>query len=299
MLSIQIPSTSANLGVLFDKGAVALDAFRNIISVEKSDEASITIKGEGRNHLPGNKKNLVCKAIDCFYNQTGISKHKLSIAMTNGIPLSRGLGSSAACIAGGIYIANEMEGGILSKKEVIMMAAEMEGHGDNVCAAVTGGFAIFTEDNYREIPAGDNLAFIIYIPPNKLGTKKSRSVLPADYDYRTIKRAESLEQSMMKALYDKDYEKAGALMEKDIIHQPYRKNLIAYWDEVTAVSKEAGVWGTALSGAGPSMISICSKNDMQKIVEKLKKSVDIKYKLNIIGCEMDIDGITVIYKGEK
>ncbi len=291
MIEVRIPSTSANLGVLFDKGGVALDAYENIIRLESSDVFSIKTDGLGSGYLPENKENLIYRAIQYFYEQMGRPIPVFSIKTENGIPVSRGLGSSASCIAGGIYAANRFEGSILTDKEIIMMAADMEGHGDNVCAAVTGGFSIFTGNDYVTIPVGDDIGFILFIPEKQLSTKMSRGILPKSYDYKTKKRAKSLEQSMMKALYDMDYVKAGNLMELDVIHQPYRSKLLPFWNDVLSAAKEAGAWGTALSGAGPSMISMCSRIRIDAIIEKLKFSIDKRYKLSIIGCEININGI--------
>jgi len=290
MTEVRIPATSANLGVLFDKGGVALDAFENIIRIEEAKEFSLNISGLGADHIPMNRENLINKAIEYFYNETGRPMPVFSISTTNGIPISRGLGSSAACIAGGIFAASMYEGETLSKTEIINMATALEGHGDNVCAAVSGGFSIYKTDGILTMPSGIDLGFILYIPEETLSTKKSRGILPSEYDYKTRKRADNLEHSMMKALYDMDYEKAGSLMELDVIHQPYRKQLIPYWEEVMLFSKKAGVWGTALSGAGPSMISMCPINHIDKIIKELKMSVDKRFNLNIIGCEINTRG---------
>lgn len=291
MTEVRIPATSANLGVLFDKGGVALDAFENIIKIEEADEFSLDVSGLETGHIPRNKENLINKAIEYFYNETGRTMPVFSILTTNGIPISRGLGSSAACISGGIFAANLFEEEILNKKEIIMMAAGLEGHGDNVCAAVSGGFSIYKTDGILTIPSSTDLGFILYLPKETLSTKKSRGILPSEYDYKTRKMADNLEHSMMKALYDMDYEKAGSLMELDVIHQPYRKQLIPYWEEVMLFSKKAGVWGTALSGAGPAMISMCPANHIDKIIKELKMSVDKRFNLNIIGCEINTRGI--------
>ncbi len=83
-------------------------------------------------------------------------------------------------------------------------------------------------------------------------------------------------------------------MELDVIHQPYRKKLLPYWDDIISYSKSAGAWGTTLSGAGPTMISICSLIDMENIIKNLRLSIDKQYKLNIIGCEIDHQGIKCI-----
>ena len=294
MISVQVPATSANLGVLFDKGGVALDIFKNTISIDFSDRPTIDITGLGANYLPGNKNNLVYKAIERFYDSVGRKIPPIKLKMDNEIPMTRGLGSSAVCITGGIYAANELENRLLSEKDIVMLATEMEGHGDNVCAAITGGFSLYLGSEYQKIEAGDEVSFILFIPDMTLCTKKSRSVLPQKYDVDTLTKAKSLEISMVRALKDKDYETAGSLMEQDVIHQPYRSTLIPYWDYIISISKKAGVWGTALSGAGPSMISICKKSNMESIVNELKVSVDKRYKLNIIGCEINTHGIVRI-----
>lgn len=291
MTEVRIPATSANLGVLFDKGGVALDAFENIIIIEESDEFSMQVSGLGLGEVPDNKDNLVNKAIEFFYNETGRAMPVFSISTINGIPLSRGLGSSAACIAGGIYAANAYEGDILDKTEIIHMSAELEGHGDNVCAAVTGGFSVYSKQGISNIADGKGIGFILYIPEQKLSTKISRGILPEDYDEKTISEAKILEYSMVNALTDRDYEKAAALMELDVLHQPYRKRLIPYWNEVYSSAKKSGVWGTALSGAGPTMISMCPAGDIKKIINELQFNIDKGFNLNIIGCEVNSRGI--------
>jgi homoserine kinase len=206
------------------------------------------------------------------------------------IPLSKGLGSSAACIAGGIFAANMFEGGILSRNEIIMLSADLEGHGDNVCSAITGGFSLFSKEGITKMPSGNDIGFILYIPKATLSTEESRGILPSSYGPAVIKKALELESSMLRALIDMDYEKAGGLMKLDVIHQPYRKKLIPYWDDVMSAAEAAGVWGTGLSGAGPTMISMCSFKSIGKIVEKMKFRVDKGYNLSIIGCGVNTRG---------
>ncbi|MDX1359123.1 MAG: hypothetical protein R3232_09855, partial [Clostridia bacterium] len=130
----------------------------------------------------------------------------------------------------------------------------------------------------------------LYIPKTTLNTKESRGILPSSYDSMIIRKAAELEQSMVRALIEKDYEKAGSLMELDVIHQPYRKKLIPYWDDVMNLSKAAGVWGTALSGAGPAMISMCRLDEVSEIIRKIKKRIDMGYDLSIIGCGVNTQG---------
>ena len=294
MATVKIPATSANLGVLFDKGGVALDAFENTIQIKESEKLLIGVSGSGSEHIPRDSENLVYKAVQYYYNQIDRPMPVFSIYTENEIPIARGLGSSAACIAGGIFAANNFESQLLSEKEIVMLSAEMEGHGDNVCAAITGGISIFSGDRYSSIPTSNDIGFILFIPATTLSTEKSRGILPGNFDNKTTAKSKDLEESMIRALYDMDYEKAGSLMELDVIHQPYRKKLLPYWDDIVSDSKSAGVWGTAISGAGPSMISMCSLSNMENIVENLKFSVDKRYLLNIIGSEMNPHGIKCI-----
>jgi homoserine kinase len=296
-MKIKIPCTSANLGVLFDKGGVALDAFFNEITIEKSSATKISIEGLGAATLPRDKSNLVCTAISRYYQSIGRTEPFYNIHMKNSIPLSRGLGSSAACIAGGLFAANILEGNPLTTEELIHMAAEMEGHGDNVCPAILGGITLYEKDLIRSFKNTDDLSFIVYIPQSELSTKKSRAVLPKTYPVEIIEKAAFLESEMIKAFEQKDYKKAGSLMKQDVIHQPYRKILVPFWDDVIKAAENAGVYGTALSGAGPAMISFCSTSEKQTILKKISNAIDINHGLNIIGCEICEKGISSDYGG--
>lgn len=292
-MKLKIPCTSANLGVLFDKGGVALDAFFNEIDIMESDKTVTSIEGLGADILPIGASNLICRAIDMYFNETNQQKPQYSLKMTNNIPLSRGLGSSAACIAGGMYAANLLVGSKLSDNEIIHMAARMEGHGDNVCPAVRGGFTIYKEDQIIDAGFTDEISFILFIPKTELNTKFSRGVLPDNYPDAIIEHAKNLEWQMTTALLKKDYEKAGYIMEQDVIHQPYRKEFLPYWNDVLKGAAEAGVYGTALSGAGPTMISMCSSGQCETILNKVRNAIDIKFGLSIMRCEICKNGLTV------
>lgn len=290
MVRVVVPATSANLGVLFDKGGVALDVFRNTIELEVGDTSHFLIEGEGEGELPEGRDNLVYRAIERFYLEIGKKPDNFTIRTYNQIPLSRGLGSSAACIAGGMQAANELEGGPLGEKDVISMAAEMEGHGDNVCACVKGGICLFEKGSYRKVPS-PAAAFVIYIPTRRLDTKMSRGVLPGRHEKDAMKEAMRLENRMIAALESGDLEKAGATMERDVLHQPYRKKLIPFWDEVMEAARDAGVFGTALSGAGPSMVSLCALESVHEIASKIKSTIDKKHELSIMVSEINEKGM--------
>jgi homoserine kinase len=287
---IKAPATSANLGVLFDKGGAALTIFRNTIEVGESDRFQLVVEGEGREELPGDENNLVFRAIDHFYMSVGRRPKKMKIMTHNRIPLSRGLGSSAACIAGGMTAANIMEGELLSEAEIIHMASAFEGHGDNICACVKGGVCIYENGRCLGIP-GVDAGFIIYVPAFHLETRKSRAALPETYAPGTMEKAAALEKEMIVALSAGDLEKAGMLMEKDVLHQPYRKKMRPFWDDVSRAARNAGAYGTALSGAGPSMISLCPRERLGEISAKIRSSIDKKHDLSIMLSEIDENGI--------
>ena len=129
---VKTPATSANLGSGFDCLAIALDIF-NTVSVEIGNK-SIRVVGEGENELPVDENNLIYKMIKLIMDQQGYNVPELNITCDNNIPISRGLGSSAAAIVTGLLIGNELSGNQLSTKDLFVLGSEIEGHSDNVAA---------------------------------------------------------------------------------------------------------------------------------------------------------------------
>ena len=135
--------------------------------MEFSDKPEVCVRGEGSEEIPLDETNLVYRAASQVLKQTNIDR-PLKIGLENNIPLARGLGSSAACIVGGILAANRLAGDIFDKNKLIKIATEMEGHPDNVVPAISGGFCLsMVYENriiYKSFPLPFWLRFVVCIP---------------------------------------------------------------------------------------------------------------------------------------
>lgn len=140
MIKIRIPATSANIGSGFDSLGLALNLY-NYIYMEQID--GIEIKSKDHTVIPTGENNLVYKTAKHLFEICGKPFTGLHIEQENNIPMTRGLGSSSACIVGGLFGANELMGNPLSQDELVNFAAVMEGHPDNSTPAILGGYSMF------------------------------------------------------------------------------------------------------------------------------------------------------------
>lgn len=154
-IRVKVPASSANLGPGFDVLGIALQLY-NEVEIEElkaPKKFSIEIEGEGRDTLARDKKNIVYQAVEKVYRRIGKKIPPISLRLTNRIPLSRGLGSSASAIIGGMVAANELLGKKLSYEEILEAALVMEGHPDNLVPALVGGLCIsYKKDELQAIP---------------------------------------------------------------------------------------------------------------------------------------------------
>jgi homoserine kinase len=176
-----------------------------------------------------------------------------------GIPISRGLGSSAACIASGVLAANRAMNGVLSQDDVIEIATQMEGHPDNVVPAIVGGMTVSVREGgrvvYAKVPLPESLAFVAIIPGFRLSTKKARRVLPRGHSradcVHNIGRAALLVASLASGGLSNLRTATG-----DRLHQPYRLKLIRGAHRVLTIAKSLGSLAEYVSGAGPTLMAL-------------------------------------------
>lgn len=210
--------------------------------------------------LPTDGTNMIWTTVRRLLSRIGLADEYrgMKLRMYSKIPVSRGLGSSATAIVGGLRAANEWLGRPLDKKGLLAIATELEGHPDNVAPAIYGGFSVSV--TYEGKP--ESLAFlpeiplkaVVAVPDFTLSTRLARSVLPdtvprADGVFN-VGRAALLAAAMARG--KADYLKLAL---EDKLHQPYRKSLIPGFDEVTEAARKAGAMGCVLSGAGPTIIA--------------------------------------------
>lgn len=307
-VSVKTPATIANMGPGFDSFGLALPLY-NVISVEETvlpgTGIEINIINEKNNEdvlvdIPTDKNNIVYKAIELLYNFIGQNPNELKITIKTQIPISRGLGSSASVIVGGLIAANELLGRPADEKVLLSIATEIEGHPDNITPAFVGGMtmASWEEDGsvvYRKLPWNDEWKLMVCIPDYELNTEISRSVLPKEVPM--VDAIYNLKRSAMfvEALYTKD-EELLKLALKDKLHQPYRQKLVPGMSEIMNNLKHTnGVIGTVLCGAGPSILIIYNGIGVSEIKEIVANSWNyFNVKTNFLNLPIEKEGAVIL-----
>jgi len=253
--SVTVPASTANLGPGFDSIGLALDLHLTV-DVLKADEWSIDYKQKDYQGLSGDSDNLILSAARTVAQRAGRELPAAKLRVDTDIPLGRGLGSSASAIAAGIEIADRLLGLELSVLEKVKIGSEMEGHPDNISASFLGGLTIsyLCEDELElvHIPKAE-IGVIILVPPEQFLTADARNLLPQALDYPVAVRGSAAGNVLSAALAAGDWPKAGRMMERDTFHEPYRKIRFADFDKIQELAKEYGAYGSAISGAGPSL----------------------------------------------
>jgi homoserine kinase len=259
---VKVPATTANLGPGFDCLGVALSIY-NYIHVEQigpgAKNLEISVKGQGEKSINRDENNLVYKSIKQVFDKAGRDIPNLKIELQNNIPLARGLGSSAACIAGAVTAANYLLGCPFSLDKLVDLAVEIEGHPDNVVPAILGGSVASCMDNgkayYTRFPIPKPVNFIAAVPDFYLTTQKARQVLPEKLDYSDAVFNVGRTAILISSLIAGDFENLSIAV-KDRLHQPYRSSLIPGMNQVIEEVEKAGAYCGYLSGAGPTIIGI-------------------------------------------
>lgn len=280
--TVDVCATSANLGACFDFAGIPVKGFYNSVYANYSDnnEYTVSIEGYGKNTLPKNEENLIVCAYKRVFEVLDKPCNALNIHCVNRIPPNSGMGSSAAAALGGIFLANAVLDNTLSKEFMLDIACEFEGHPDNAAPVIYDGAVITTQTDgkrlVKQIKLVKDLYLAIAVPDIKMPTALSRSVLPDRYSRSDLVKAISNSAFIIDAMRDGNYPLMGKLMMNDVVHIPYRKELIKGYDDVVTSAMENGACGCMISGAGSTMISFCEdestatkvKNAMSKAFEK-------------------------------
>jgi homoserine kinase len=260
-ITIKVPATSANLGPGFDALGLALDLWNETI-VRPAKEFSVKINGEGANRLSSGKTNLIIRAAQKLAERVGKTLPPFHAECNNQIPLSSGMGSSAATIVTGLLAGNALLKNPFSREEILNLASEMEGHPDNAAPALMGGLVVSTTKEGKviahQIPIWEGLCVTIALPDFYLPTKQARAALPRKVSVKNAVHNISRAVLVTEALRTGDLRLLGDAM-TDTLHQPYRLKLIPGAQSAMQAAKEAGASAVALSGAGPSLIVFSSK----------------------------------------
>ena len=276
MVKIRVSATSANLGPGFDCIGVALNIYNNVWF--KQSDNSVLITDGSTEKI--SSENIYYKSVKSVFDLCGEKFYGIEVVQKPSIPAARGLGSSSACIVSGIYGANMLLGNPLKQDDLIDLAAKLEGHPDNTTPCIVGGLCCCVVENdkvyYSSVPVDNSIMFCAFVPDFKMPTKEARRILPQGITHIDAAYNISRAAYLMSLFYKKDYSRIGIAL-KDKLHQPYRLSLIEGSDEIFKLADDLGAYGTYLSGAGPTIISIVDsknkdfiKNAKQYLKENLK-----------------------------
>jgi homoserine kinase len=261
--SVVVPASSANVGCAFDCAAIALNLYLRASVTPIASGFEIAYRGPNDNEVPRTENNLILRAMQ----RAAAAKHaqlpSLRLDVQNDIPLGVGLGSSSAAIVAGILLGSVLCGGPLPLDQALGLAAEIEGHPDNVAAALHGGFVVAAAIGaaadvlVAKAAVSDNLHFVVVIPEIPLPTEKARAVLPGEYSRRDV--VGNLQRT---ALLAASFFSGGDLSPElfaDRLHQPYRSALIPGIAECLAF-RHRHLAGVFLSGAGSAVMAIARRS---------------------------------------
>ncbi len=272
-LKAKVPASTANLGPGFDIFGLALDIY-NLFEVEEASKLEIRIEGEGRGELEDPQRNLVLAGIRRIFERAGRELPPLRLSCRNEIPLRRGLGSSASAAVGGVMLGNKLCGELFSEEELLEIAAEMEGHPDNVAAALFGGLQIAGRGErgffHLDIPFPSELRVVLFIPNFEIPTQEARRALPEEISLRDAVFNASRTALLVGALLRRRFDLLREAT-RDLLHQPHREGLMPYMRELFEEALRAGALGAFLSGAGPSVGAFAGEGEALEVAKALRR----------------------------
>lgn len=276
-VTVSVPATTANLGVGFDCIGAALTMANQFqfTAVETDTKLTITVTGEEADKVSTDASNLIYQSFLQLYQKIGQTPPNLEIAIKLGVPLSRGLGSSATAIVGGLLGANHLGGNPLSQDEIIEMAIAIEGHPDNVVPALLGNcqLSVLNQSTWQisEIPWHQNIIPVVAIPNFELSTEEARGVLPKEYSRSDAIFNISRMGLLIRALATNNSEWLKTALE-DKLHQPYRQKLITGYHQVKQAAISAGAYGMVISGAGPTLLALTNPSNTDQVVKSMAET---------------------------
>ena len=269
-IQVQVPATSANLGPGFDSFGLAFGMYdRYVAQILDEGGLDIDVTGEGSDEVPRTDKNLLVKAINKGFDYLGGRPKGLAVRALNVIPHGRGLGSSASAIVGGLVLARSLVltgTDKMSDEALLNLATEMEGHPDNVAAALYGGATIAWQDLVQgksvahavHLPVDPRIKVMAFIPASALATSKARKMLPESIPFADAQRNTSNAAIMTQALTIRPDLLFTAT--EDFLHQPYRQEAMPSSFALMTKLRAAGI-AAFISGAGPTVLALHTEGD--------------------------------------
>ena len=264
---VDVPATTANLGPGFDCLGAALD-LNNRFAMRRieggGERFELIIEGSEGSHLRGGPENLVYRAAQRVWKAAGLEPVALEARVRLAVPPARGLGSSATAIVAGLMGANALVGEPLSKEKLLELAIDIEGHPDNVVPSLLGGLCMTAKaasQRWRVVRCEwtSTVKAVVAIPSIRLSTSEARRAMP-----KAVPVSDAVVNlGALTLLLQGLRTGSGDLISDgmhDRLHEPYRWRLIKGGDQVKQAAIDAGAWGCAISGAGPSVLALCAED---------------------------------------
>jgi homoserine kinase len=274
--TIRVPATTANLGAGFDCIGAALTLYNEFtFTAIESPDVTIEVSGLEADRVHTDESNLAYQSYCKLFAHLQRKPVPVKIEIKLGVPLARGLGSSATAIVGGLVGANILAGSPLTQTEVMQLAIELEGHPDNVVPALIGGcrLAATAPEGWAiaDLPWHSSILPVVAIPDFELSTEEARSVLPAQYS-----RADAIFNIahlglLLRGLETGNPDWIGAAL-VDRIHQPYRQSLIRGYTDVSKAVIAAGGYGMVISGAGPTLLALADHDRAPSVATAMSQA---------------------------
>ncbi len=279
-VTVTVPATTANLGPGFDCIGAALTLYNKFkFTRAEAGKFTINVQGAEAERVSTDESNLLYQGFGKLFAHIEQTPPPVNIEIQLGVPLARGLGSSATAIVGGLVGANILAGEPLNQSQVMDLAIAMEGHPDNVVPALLGGCRLAAtgkenepqrhkEWEICEVTWDEGVVPVVAIPDFELSTQEARGVLPSQ-----VSRADAIFNMAHLGLLLRGLESGkgdwlrAALQDK--LHQPYRKALIKGYDAVEAAALTAGAYGMVISGAGPTLLALTDTGHAPDVVASM------------------------------
>lgn len=274
-VTVTVPATTANIGPGFDCIGAALTLYNRLsfsllpLSTQQSSSTvEISVTGVEADRVSTDSDNLAYQAFTKLYQHLNQTPPSVKIQIELGVPLARGLGSSATAIVGGLLGANALADYPLSLAEVTKLAIAIEGHPDNVVPALLGNCQLSVADDNRweicDIPWHQDIIPVVAIPNFELSTAEARRVLPTEYS-----KADAIFNTAHLGLLVRGlatgHRQWLQVALADRIHQPYRYSLIHGYETVQTAAIAAGAIGLVISGAGPTLLALTDTENAKTV----------------------------------
>lgn len=264
---VRVPASSANLGPGYDAMAAAV-ALHLALEVEETGEFGLD---PGGLEVSTGRDNLIVQAFETLHPADGIA-----FRLRSDIPLARGLGSSAAAIVAGLVAADHLFELALSKEELLARATEIEGHPDNVAAAIYGGFVVCAAGGdpfAARFNPPEGLEGILVIPGEEVSTRLAREAIPTELPLADAVANVSAAALLVLGLRSADLDLVGRGL-RDSIHQPRRRSLYPRSMEIVDAAADLGAVGATISGAGPTVLVWTTWEEAGGVAAALKERTE-------------------------